>query len=389
MSGRRRLWQVAALMLSLWALLSVASYFLLAVPRQNRFDFYHCWVGTRAVLAGENPYTQEIVRRIHEGMFGEWFEGAEEIQQRFAYPAIITWLLLPFWLLPFPVAVSLWCGLQLLLLLVLPLFLLSLLKWRLRPIFLAVVLLFSVFFYRYPITSYVLGQFTVFALTCLVVAWWGVVRGHSTVAVLALLGAVVRPEVASLPLLVLLLAAWQMKRREIVLAWAGLVACLWLLTRVHVGPWVWDFMGGMGDYAGTSFLRWPPMMTGSGWVAALVVVGVLVWGVWMWIGIRHLPIEAQVPWGISIAILVALLLLPQTNAYTLVASLVPVWVILWAGRERWWSWLSVLAILVSPWVFFFAGDLLPTGLEQLLIPVGLGVLLTLHWRIRQGGAEMR
>jgi hypothetical protein len=386
MSERRRLWQVVVLILSLWALLSVASYFLLAVPRQNRFDFYHCWVGTRAVLAGENPYSQEIVRRIHEGMFGEWLEGAEEVQQRFAYPAIITWLLLPFWLLPFPVAVSLWCGLQLLLLLTLPLFLMSLLEWRLPPVLLAVALFFSVFFYRYPITSYVLGQFTVFALASLVVAWWGLVHGHCTVATLALLGAVVRPEVASLPLLVLLLAAWRMKRREIVVAWVGLMVCLWLLTRVHVGPWVRGFLGGMEDYASTSFLRWPPMITGSGWAAALVVVGVSLWGAWMWIAIRRLPIEAQVPWEISVAILIALLLLPQTNVYTLVASLVPMWVILWAGREQRWSWLPVLAVLVFPWVPFFAGDLFPPGLEQLLIPVVLGVLLALRWRAWQGRA---
>ena len=43
MSRRGRLWLVAAMLLLLWALLSAASYFLLVVPRQNRFDFYHCW----------------------------------------------------------------------------------------------------------------------------------------------------------------------------------------------------------------------------------------------------------------------------------------------------------------------------------------------------------
>ena len=387
MIGRTRRWQLVALMLLLWALLSVASYFLLALPRQNRFDFYHCWVGTRAVLAGENPYSQEIVRRIHEGMFGQWFGGAEEIHQRFAYPAFITWLLLPLWLLPFPLAVSLWCGLQLLILLALPLLLVSLLEWRLPPILLAVALLFSVFLYRYPITSYILGQFTPFTLACLVVAWWGLERGHPLVATLALLGVTIRPEVAILPLFVLLLAAWRMGRREVVVTWAGLMACLWLLTRLRVGPWVAGFLGGVGDYAGTSFLRWPPLVLGPVWLAALVTVGVLAWGVWVWLGSRRLPAEDRLRWELSTATLVALIVLPQTNVYTLVASLLPAWVVLWAGGERWWSWLPVLVVLALPWGFFFTSSLLPTGLEQLVIPLALGALLTLRWRDRQGGVR--
>ena len=54
--------------------------------------------------------------------------------------------------------------------------------------------------------------------------------------------------------------------------------------------------------------------------------------------------------------------------------------------ERWRSWLPTLVVLALPWGFLFAGDLLPLGLEQLLIPLALGVLLTLRRRGRRGGA---
>jgi hypothetical protein len=381
-SERRRRWLVVGLVLALWLLLSVASYFMLTLPRENRFDFFHCWVGTRAVLARETPYSQDVVQRIHEGMFGEWHGGAEYIQQRFAYPAFITWLLLPFWLLPFPVAVSLWCGLQLLILLAIPLLLMSLLKWRPRPLALAAMLFCSVFLYRYPLTAYVLGQFTPFAAVCLVVAWWGLVRGHPVLAVLALLGALVRPEVASLPLLALLIAAWRLGRRNVLVAWAASAAGLWLVTRLWIGPWVSGFLGGMGQYAGTSFLRWPPMATGSVWVAMPVVLLTLVWVVWMWLQLHREPAESRMPYELSVAILAALLLLPQTNSYTLVVSLVPVWVVLWAGSRHRGTWIPVLIVLVLPWAFFFTGDLLPAGLEQLAIPVALSVLLTLRLQSR-------
>ena len=91
--------------------------------------------------------------------------------------------------------------------------------------------------------------------------------------------------------------------------------------------------------------------------------------------------------SLSAAILVALIVLPQTNVYTMVASLLPAWVVLWAGGERWPSWLPALVVLALPWGFFFTGGLLPTGLEQLVIPLALGALLTLRWQGRRGGAR--
>jgi hypothetical protein len=133
-------------------------------------------------------------------------------------------------------------------------------------------------------------------------------------------------------------------------------------------------------------LRWPPLVLGPVWLAALVTVGVLAWGVWVWLGSRRLPAEDRLRWELSTATLVALIVLPQTNVYTLVASLLPAWVVLWAGGERWQSWLPVLVVLALPWGFFFTGGLLPTGLEQFVIPLALGVLLTLRWRARRGRA---
>jgi hypothetical protein len=338
------------------------------------------------VLAGENPYGDDIVRRIHEGMFGAWYP-QEQIVQRFAYPAIIAWLLLPFWLLPFPVAVSLWCGLQLLIMLALPLLVASLLDWRPRMFVLALVLFLSVFGYRYPITAYVLGQFTPLALACLVAGWWGLARGRALVATLALLGAVIRPEVASFPLLVLLLAAWRAGYRRVVALWGGLLAGLWVLTRVRIGPWVVDFLTGTGEYATTSFLRWPPLVFGTGWIAALVVVAVLAWAVLIGWRVRCLPAEMRLPWEVALVTVVVLVLLPQTNNYTLVVGLLPAWVALWAAGRGVWGTLLVLFVLLSPWVFFLAADRLPAGLEQLLVPVALGGVLTVGWFLREGEAK--
>ncbi|HYO88213.1 MAG TPA: hypothetical protein VER79_06160, partial [Candidatus Limnocylindrales bacterium] len=36
----------------------------------NAFDFYPNWVGSRAVLGGELPYSRAVTERIQIGMFG-------------------------------------------------------------------------------------------------------------------------------------------------------------------------------------------------------------------------------------------------------------------------------------------------------------------------------
>lgn len=386
MNGRGRLWHVVALMLLLWVLLSVASYHLLAVPRQNRFDFYPRWVGGRVVLARENPYSQEVTWRIQEGMFGRRLS-TEEDQQGFAYSATITWLLLPFWLLPFPLAVSLWCGLQFLLLLLMLPGMAAILGWRLRPIPMAVLLVFSVLIYRYPVNAYLLGQFVAFSVACVLCAWWAIVQDRPLLAVLALLGATVRPEVVLLPLLVLLVAAWKEGYRQVAFGWVGGVGLLWLMTRVWIGPWVASYLSGIRAYADYSFPRWPPMAFGLAWLAGLIAIVVLAWGVWMWRQTRFLSTREQLPWRVATSALVALVCLPQTNNYTLVLGLPAAWVVLWACRSRWLDWLPVLAVLASPWMFHLAGGILPVGLEQLLIPVTLGILLTWRWLSRRDWAR--
>src|SRR3990172_11767094 len=141
-------------LLVIWILLSIASYFVLVIPRQYLFDFYPRWEGSRAVLAGENPYSPEVSWRIQENIFGRRQEPSE-IVQHYVYPATLTWILLPFWVLPYPFAISLWLGLQLLLLLISLLMVTLLLKWKLSNPSFFLLLFFSLMMYLYPVNAYV------------------------------------------------------------------------------------------------------------------------------------------------------------------------------------------------------------------------------------------
>src|SRR5574341_1688887 len=100
------------LVLLAWLVFSFGFYRALVVPREYRFDFSYRWIAGRAALDGQDPYSQEVSRAIYRAMFGEDRPPGEYVQG-FSNPAHHLLLFIPLYYLPYPVAVSLWAGLQL------------------------------------------------------------------------------------------------------------------------------------------------------------------------------------------------------------------------------------------------------------------------------------
>ncbi len=363
-----------------WFLLAVISYRLLWSENGNRFDFYPRWMGARAVLNHQNPYAAELTREIQIGMFGAP-RPADQDQQAFAYPAWITWQLLPFWLLPFPIAVSAWCGLALLALCVLPLVIFSLLDWKIPPYALAVVFFMSVFVFRYPTIAYLFGQFIPFVLGCFVFAWWAMTHQRQALAAFALLLSTVRPEIAFVPLCALLLLAWHLNLKRIIFYWLGGMVALGLFTRLWLGAWELDFYRGILAYRAYAIPVWGPGLFNQILLSIAVVLGIITWGVWMWFQVRRIKTSERIGWTLSVSVLTGLVLIPQTANYTLVMALGAVWFLLGIYREKYIYWLPLLLILLSPWLFAALNNSW-TDWERLLIPLALCVVLTHGWLYR-------
>lgn len=365
----------AALFFLLWGFSSVTSFLLLVPANQQRFDFYPHWVGARTALQGDTPYTDAVTRQIQLGMFGRELT-PEEDQQRFAYTPLIAVLMLPLWLLPFPLAVSLWLGLQFLLLILTPLLLLNLLQWRLAPALFALLLLFSVLVFRYPLVAYVLGQYIPFCLACLVVALWGMVKNRQTVGGLGLAWAMVRPEVVLLPLLALLLLAWRRRQYRLIGTWVGTTAVVWLVTWLLIGFWELDWLQNIAAYRQYAPPDWPPALAGSNTLAALVVLLGLGWGAWLGRKAWQLPHFSRPAWVVAMAVLLSLLLLPQTGDYTLTLALLPLWLLLYTANGRLLAWLPVLAVMAAPWLVRALA--LPSGTQLLIIPLLVMGLMAIY-----------
>ncbi len=112
-------------------------------------DFLIPWVGTREFIQeGLSPYSDETTLSIQTMAYGQPAR-PEEDQLRFFYPLYSILLFIPFALIEdFALARAVWMAVLELSLILAAFLLLRLVRWRPRPIVLAVYLFFSVFWYH-------------------------------------------------------------------------------------------------------------------------------------------------------------------------------------------------------------------------------------------------
>ncbi len=375
--SRSQLYMTAFLGL-LWILTAVMTQLWLVPKKLPRdYDVYPLWSGSRALLQGQDPYSDAFARDMLQQM---GYPVNDVYQHRFYYPATIAFILLPLWLIPFPVALVIWCGLQLLLVMTLPLLVFTLLEWRIPPLLLAMIAVFSVVPWRHSANSYVLGQFTIYTLGCFVLAWWALVQNRSSMTAIVLVGATLRAEgiiLVAAALLYLLVT----RRFRIVVTWAGIMTVVFGLSLIFGGWWINNFLDGIRGYQNNQATALPAALTGVEGVTYVIVAVILTWGIYMVWSIRALPERFRIPWMLAVALLVALLTLRQTKDYTLVYALLPIWIIAWAGRKQPWNTGGVLLILISPWIYNAVGANMghDSQVEQFLTPMLLAGLLTYQW----------
>lgn len=249
MISRSRLFILFALLL-----VGAAELLLYSAP-QKRDDLYPRWVGTRVLLAGGDPYGPEVSREAERRRYGHVLSPLEiaghRDQERFAYPLYVTFFLLPVAGLDFATARHvLWLMLSLCVVLSIPAWA-EAMGWRSRTsvlVSLAALVLFS------PISQRGL-RFTQLALLVaflLAASAWSLVRGHRFVAGSLLAAATIKPQMAMLAVVWLLIwstAEW----RERWKLTAGFTLSLSLLvgTSLLLLPsWPHEFLSGLMAYRG-------------------------------------------------------------------------------------------------------------------------------------------
>ncbi|GAB4511195.1 MAG: hypothetical protein OHK0046_08940 [Anaerolineae bacterium] len=344
---------------------------LIVSARGLRFDFTPHLIGGRAVWNGDNPYTPEVTARIQQAMFGRALP-PEADQQNLAYPAYSSLMLAPILALPDQTAIAVWMAVQFVALLWSPVLWLNALQWQPPPWIAGGLVLALLFVFRYPMDVFVLGQFTGTVLLALSLGFWLLVNGRDALAGVVFVAATV-PPTTGLPIALALLVAHGLRGRwRGLVAFMGTLAALLLVSVSLIGNWFPDYVDILTAYSGYAEVAWAvgelrTLPLQAAFVVALVTLSL--WMLWrFWKGQPHAAVDLMV-----MAVVVALLLLPQTGEYVL-TLLIPALVACLAETRRlagvraWLVRLSVILVVLSAWVY-------PRG-TLLALVVPLHVLLT-------------
>ncbi len=349
---------LAAALAVLWLALSAANYFAWVRGADHR-DFYPRWAGARlALFERRDLYSEETTRLIQQRLYGGSLP-PERDQQGFAYPAQLVPLLLPFWLVKdVELATALWEGLSVLMLGGA----LYLLRLRGQGGLPAWALLGLVLWY-FPLLMVFQGQFTGLALLALAAGWRLFEQKRDWAAGAVLAAGVIKPELAALPCLVMLVLALRGRRWKWLGGFAAAQAVLLGASVLAAGWWLPGWLDALRRYAAYAQPAWAPATAWDAGPLFLLLLGaalaLLLWRA-RWSG--RFAFGASIPLG--------MLLLPQTLIYGLTVLLGPL-AMSWRGRARW--------AVGAAWLLGWSAVLWPVGSwrwQNVLFPLlALGALV--------------
>lgn len=272
-------------------------------------DLLPRWVGARAALHGENPYSAEVLRQIQIAYYGRPLTAADHVSpQAFFYPATIIPLLTPLAALSWPAARLAF------LLLVGPLLAWSLwlcmetLRLPASRGTRAIVLLFACC--SWPVVWGLRQQQPGLAVMIAVfLAFFLLSRRLQVVPGILLTVATVKPQLA-LPLLLWLLV-WAVSRRmwALIASFAGALALLLGTTDWVVPGWFATWRAQMRGYTGITHTSLPMEWTLGHWLGlAVTVVLVGASGLALWRLRRCAPESPEFGLGVSLVLALTVML---------------------------------------------------------------------------------
>jgi len=215
------------------------------------------------LFEGENPYSEEMGLRIREEM--GWLG-----RHTFLYPAFIAFTLPILWL-PYPWAITLWLvALQVFLLLSI---IMLVDGHRVKPLFLGSLVLVSGI-YPLTITAIVLGQFTLYVLFFLVLAYWLWNRENYVLAGCALTQALVKPQLVFLIVACWLLLALKRRNWRFISGFGVSLGLLTLLPMPFIGFWLDDFLFSSSRFEQSAYEAILPQQAGT---VLLIGLAVILW----------------------------------------------------------------------------------------------------------------
>jgi hypothetical protein len=314
-----------------WLVIAAGMYLVIVAPRGYRSDFFFRYNACRLfLLQGKGLYSEEVSYNTSMQAWGH--PPVLPLEDGFAYPPQTVLVIWPFCLLPWPIAASLWCGLQVILLVCAVILL--------RPRLLLAMTLLAVF-YRPAMITATFGQFGILIIFLWALALYMYRARRCHVAGVLVAFTSIRPEMFALPALAAFVLMKELRRALLatLVFFYIAVALFWGLS------WPLKYMAVLGAYAASFSPGWTVSRAPLVGLLAAAALVMAVYG------------ERDADKIIVTCLALSVVLVPMTNDYNLVATL-PFAVMLWQE-----SYIAVAAWWIVSWVAWFGGlpDIILSG----------------------------
>ena len=346
------------------------TFFTSKVPGAN--DFYPRWKGSQLFWQdGTDPYSQAATEAIQQGMYGR-LATPDEDQVLFVYPFYTVFSLWPLISLEYAWVQAIWLVIVQLSIIGGVILGLRLVNWQVSVWMLAVILLWSVFFYNSTRTI-ILGQFAGPIFLCTIGCLLALKHDRDVLAGFLLSWTTLKPQMSYLLIPALMLWALGQRRWRFVAGFVGTMGLLAGLSFILLPTWLTSFVEQVGYYPGYTITGSPLwVITGYYWpqlgkpVEWLLIALLLGYMVWQW---RKLPgltaVSPQFLVIISLTLIITNMIVVRTATTNYIIMYLAALLLLKALSDgpRWGNTAVILLLTlgtIGTWILFLTtiqGDL--------------------------------
>jgi hypothetical protein len=356
-------------------------------------DFLVHWMGTRSLVTeGLNPYSDEVALRIQTMAYGRPAEKGEH-ELRVAYPLYSVVVFLPFALVgDFTLARAMWMTTLEIGLILLTFLSVRLVRWKLNPFMLGLLLLFSLLWYH-GLRPVINGNAVILVALGLVAGLLALRSGADELAGVLFAFTTIKPQVVVLVLAFVFLWAASQRRWRVIGWMVGTVVLLSAAAALFIPTWFVDNLREVIRYPsynppGTpraAFIAWwPDFGSRVGWALTGIMAVILLTEWW-----RNRKAEFKgFLWTICLTLAAGQWIGIQTdpgNFIVLFPVLALVFSLLddrWRTGGRLFVILSLLGLFFGIWALFLRtvqyGDQ-PVQSPVMFFPLPAFLLITLYW----------
>jgi len=394
---------VVILLLALWGSNVIATHAIFTSRYPGANDFAGRYAGARAFwVEGLSPYSDEATRQAqillhHRALSPEEVkEGVLDVSL-FAYPFYMLFLLAPMAFLPYDWAEAVWLATIEFALVGGVIGAISLARWRLSPVLLAVTCIWAVLFYN-GARAIILGQFAIIVFLLNVATLLALRARRDVLAGVLLAISTTKPQMAFLIVPFVLVWAFARRRWRVLIASTVTMAVLCIASFIILPSWLGDFLGQMMGYTSYTDIGSPVWVIAHRLIPVLGTPGEIVLSLalaaWMfvtWACLWHDEAWPAFVWTACFTLIVTNLIAFRTATTNYVVLFIPLIWTLAAVQAEWkrsgmWVMMAIQAVfLVGEWALFLATVVNKYEHPVMYLPLPFGLLIVFafgrHWLI--------